>query len=94
MEVVGQHLQMWMLKSIEMPSRPSAPFLNRRAVAAAWVTSAYGRVGNVVGAEGDYVLNQMGDVDTATTPPTNDAFLSWDGTTWVATGDVEGGIYL
>lgn len=49
------------------------------------VDSVFGRTGAVVAVEGDYDLGQMGDVDTTTTPPTNNQVLSWNGTNWVPT---------
>ena len=57
------------------------------------VTSAYGRTGNVVGAEGDYTLDQMADVDTATIVPTSDDLLTWDGFSWVPNAVIDSGTY-
>lgn len=45
------------------------------------VTTVFGRSGNVVAAEGDYTLTQLGDV-TITTPAANQA-LVYNGTAWV-----------
>jgi hypothetical protein len=45
------------------------------------VNSVFGRVGNVVAAEGDYTLTQLGDVTIAT--PSNGQVLRYNGTTWV-----------
>lgn len=47
------------------------------------VTSVFGRTGVVVATEGDYVIDEMGDVDTTTTPPTVGQVLEWDGSDWV-----------
>lgn len=88
-----------------MPSRPGAPFLPGAAFlrvapppaaggGGGGVTSAYGRSGAVVGQEGDYTLDQMSDVDTATTPPTANNLLHWDGTNWVPTAVVDSGVYV
>ena len=44
------------------------------------VTSVHGRTGDVVAAEGDYDLGQMGDVDTA--GATNGQLLRYNGTSW------------
>lgn len=77
-----------------MPSRPGAAFLpSTSPTLLAGVLSAYGRVGNVVGAEGDYTIDQMSDVDTTTTTPVTGNLLSWDGTNWVPSDDVDGGVY-
>lgn len=51
--------------------------------ATAPVTSVFGRAGVVVAAEGDYTLNLLGDVDTATTPPSLNNVLRYNGTRWV-----------
>lgn len=56
------------------------------------VTSAYGRVGDVVGEEGDYSLGQMTDVEIAITP-TAENLLEWNGISWVPTSQVDGGTY-
>jgi hypothetical protein len=56
---------------------------------AAPVTSVFGRTGVVVAAEGDYSLDQLGDVTI--TSPTNGQVLSYNGTAWVnssATGGI------
>lgn len=45
------------------------------------VTTIFGRSGNVVAADGDYTLTQLGDV-TITTPAANQA-LVYNGTAWV-----------
>ena len=45
------------------------------------VTSVFGRTGVVVAAEGDYSLDQLGDVIITT--PTNGQVLSYNGTAWV-----------
>jgi hypothetical protein len=42
------------------------------------------------GSGGATSIDDLTDVDTATTPPTNDQALTWDGTNWVP-GDVTGG---
>ncbi len=56
------------------------------------VTSAYGRVGDVVGEEGDYSIGQMIDVDISVTPSSQN-LLQWDGSSWVPTSTVDGGVY-
>ena len=45
------------------------------------VNSVFGRVGNVVAAEGDYTLTQLGDVTL--TSPANGQVLKYNGTQWV-----------
>lgn len=55
----------------------------------AGVISVFGRNGNVVAAENDYVLDKMGDVDLST-PPTSGDTLVFDGSHWVA-GTAGGG---
>ena len=80
-----------------MPSRPGAAFLPTNSLPAprlADVTSAYGRIGDVVGEEGDYTIDQLADVDTTTTAPTSNNLLHWDGTNWVPTTAVDSGIYV
>jgi hypothetical protein len=47
------------------------------------VASVFGRVGAVVGAEGDYDIGQLGDVDTTSAAPTTGDVLQYDGTNWV-----------
>lgn len=54
------------------------------------VTSVHGRTGAVVGAEGDYNLNQLGDVDL-TVAPLLGKVLKYDGSKWVAGDDLSGG---
>lgn len=75
-----------------MPSR-SAVSVSTPVRVLASVTSAYGRVGHVIGVEGDYTLDQMGDVDTSTTSPTAGDFLGWDGTNWSPEDTIDGGTY-
>ena len=48
------------------------------------VDSVFGRTGTVVATEGDYSLDQLGDVDLTTTPPTTGQILTYDGAGWVA----------
>ena len=52
-----------------------------------FVTSLHGRVGDVVGEDGDYGLGQMGDVET--NPSSTDASISWDGSKWVQTASID-----
>ena len=47
------------------------------------VTSVFGRTGDVVGEEGDYDIDQLGDVDTSTVSPVTNNVLTWDGVNWV-----------
>lgn len=47
------------------------------------VQSVHGRTGAVVSAEGDYDLDELGDVDLTSTPPTTNDVLQYDGTNWV-----------
>ena len=54
------------------------------------VTSVFGRTGVVVAAEGDYSLDQLGDVVIST--PTNGQVLSYNGTAWVNSSSAGGGI--
>ena len=48
--------------------------------ASAPITTVHGRTGDVVGAEGDYDIDQLGDVDT--TGLTASQILEWDGLKW------------
>jgi hypothetical protein len=52
------------------------------------VTSVFGRTGDVVAAEGDYNLNQLGDVTITTA--TNGQVLKYNGTAWVNAADASG----
>ena len=47
------------------------------------VASVFGRLGAVVATEGDYDLDQLGDVDLTSTPPANNDYLKYDGSAWV-----------
>lgn len=47
------------------------------------VQSVHGRTGAVVSAEGDYDLDELGDVDLTSTPPSNTDVLQYDGANWV-----------
>ena len=47
------------------------------------VQSVHGRTGAVVSAEGDYDLDQLGDVDLTSTPPVNNDVLQYNGSAWV-----------
>ena len=47
----------------------------------ATVYSVFGRIGDVVGVDGDYDLNELGDVQIAN--PTNGDVLTYNGTSWV-----------
>jgi hypothetical protein len=47
------------------------------------VSSFVGRTGVVTANEGDYSLTKMSDVDLTTTPPVNNQFLKYNGTSWV-----------
>jgi hypothetical protein len=49
------------------------------------VTSVFGRIGNVIAAEGDYSLTQLGDVTITT--PLNGQVLKYNGTAWVNNSD-------
>lgn len=69
------------------------PRLRRSASAAAGVTTAFGRYGDVIAEEGDYSIDQMSDVDTATTPPQPENFFQWDGTNWVSGTEVDAGVW-
>ncbi len=57
---------------------------------AAAVSSVFGRTGAVVATEGDYSLDQLGDVTITT--PTNGQVLSYNGTAWVNSSSAGGGI--
>lgn len=54
------------------------------------VTSVFGRTGAVVATEGDYNLDQLGDVTI--TSPSNGQVLSYNGTAWVNSSSAGGGI--
>lgn len=49
------------------------------------VDSVFGRTGVVVATEGDYTIDQLGDVDTTTVAPNVGEVLEWNGTNWVPT---------
>lgn len=77
----------------------SAPFRVRIPMAAPLppigaVQSVFGRTGVVVAKEADYLIDQMGDVDTTTTPPAGKNLLEWDGTNWVPSETVDSGTYV
>ena len=55
------------------------------------VQSVHGRTGAVVSAEGDYDLDELGDVDLTSTPPTTNDVLQYDGANWVP-GTVTAGV--
>ena len=57
------------------------------------VESAFGRTGDVVASEGDYTLDQMGDVDTTTATPDRNDFLTWDGTNWTPGDTLDSGTF-
>jgi len=54
------------------------------------VTSVFGRTGAVVAAEGDYNLNQLGDVIISS--PTNGQVLKYNGAEWVNNTDTDTGL--
>jgi hypothetical protein len=54
------------------------------------VNTVFTRTGNIVAAEGDYDLDQLGDVDLTTVAPTIGQTLVWNGTDWVP-GAASGG---
>lgn len=54
------------------------------------VQSVFGRTGNVIAAEGDYTLTQLGDVTITT--PTSGQVLKYNGTAWVNGTDTDTGI--
>ena len=70
-------------------SNISAPFNVRIPPSgpAPFVTSVYGRDGNVVSEEGDYLIKQMGDVSTATPAPGE--VMEWDGKQWTPAASVD-----
>jgi len=49
------------------------------------VYSVFGRIGNIIATEGDYTLNQLGDVNL--TSPTNGQVLKYNGTSWINDSD-------
>jgi hypothetical protein len=49
----------------------------------AGVSSIFGRSGAVIAQEGDYTIDQLGDVDTLTSPPSSGDVLEWNGSNWV-----------
>lgn len=55
------------------------------------VDSLHGRVGDVVAVKGDYSIDELGDVDTSTTPPAPGEPLRWNGIEWVPTDTVDAG---
>ena len=75
-----------------MPAQTVTTVISSQTTSGQPVTSAYGRVGDVVGEEGDYSLGQMADVEIAITPTTEN-LLQWNGVNWVPTDQVDGGTY-
>ena len=71
----------------------SQPRRVRMSSSVAAVTTAYGRVGDVVGEEGDYNIDQMSDVDTSTATPSADNLLQWDGANWIPASEVDAGVW-
>ena len=57
----------------------------RVPTSSAEVLSIFGRIGSVTAQEGDYTIDQLGDVDVTTTPPTavENSVLRYDGTKFV-----------
>lgn len=47
------------------------------------VDSVFGRIGDVTAQEGDYIIDQLGDVDTTSQAPVLRDRLIWDGANWV-----------
>lgn len=52
------------------------------------INSLHTRTGDVVAEEGDYTIDEMGDVDTST-PPAPGEFMQWDGSNWVPTPKID-----
>ena len=72
----------------------SGPFtvrIDSRLPPAGVVNTLHTRSGVVVGEEGDYSFDQLGDVDVSTNPPATDEAMSWDGAKWVPTDTLNGG---
>jgi hypothetical protein len=67
-------------------SNISAPF-NVRISGGSAVSSVYGRTGNVNSQEGDYSIDQMADVSSATPAPGE--VMEWDGTQWIPAASVD-----
>jgi hypothetical protein len=85
---VGNNIQFSSLGGISLTSPTNGQVLTfngtnwvNQTPAAAPVSSVFGRTGAVVAAEGDYSLDQLGDV-TLTSPTTNQV-LQYNGTAWV-----------
>ena len=71
-----------------------APVVKAGPTAAAGaVDSVFGRIGDVVAKEGDFTIDQMGDVDTTTTPPDARNLLGWDGTNWTPESVLDSGTF-
>ena len=64
-----------------------------RSTKASCVTTAFGRYGDVIAEEGDYSIDQMGDVDTTTVPPQPENVFQWNGTNWISSAEVDGGVW-
>ena len=58
------------------------------------VESVFGRTGDVKAQEADYSIDQMGDVDTTTTPPDARNLLGWDGTNWTPESVLDSGTFV
>lgn len=54
------------------------------------ITSVFGRTGAIVGAKGDYNLNQLTDIDLSV-PATAGKILKYNGSKWIAGDDLSGG---
>lgn len=73
-----------------VPPGPNPP----PPIGGAGVESFEGRQGVVVSAEGDYTMDELGDVDTTTDPPAPDEMMKWDGTNWVPSETVDSGTFV
>ncbi len=73
------------------PAPPSLPPGSAGATGA--VGSVFARKGDVVAEEGDYLIDQLGDVDTTTDPPAPEEMMKWDGTNWVPSESVDSGTF-
>jgi hypothetical protein len=94
---VGNNIQFSSLGGISLTNPTNGQVLTyngtnwvNQTPAAAPVTSVFGRTGVVVATEGDYSLDQLGDVTL--TSPTNGQVLSYNGTAWVNSSSAGGGI--
>jgi hypothetical protein len=76
------------------PTQGGLPVAGATRNAAGNVDSVFGRTGAVIAAKADYSIDQMGDVDTSTTPPDARNLLGWDGSNWTPESVLDSGTFV